>query len=263
MDNTPETVLPTRLGPIRVRHPEGTFVPSEASRIALVAIGTHQELLHGNGIDWGSGSGCLAIATSKVPAVRKVTGLELSDVGVTAARANALVNDVSEKTRFIAANSFAPASDDDAKTLDSLRGHTDFLIANPPSSEGDGFEFYRRVLREAGEFLVDGAPVFMTTSIQYGTKRVEGLARECPGFSYEGILASTDWVPFDLDRPDLMHCLELYAQVEDRGGPEYEFGGIEGGVTGMTDARTALAEFQRSRRRPLTKWLTYLFVRRL
>ncbi|MDP6823564.1 MAG: methyltransferase [Dehalococcoidia bacterium] len=255
--------MATRLGPIRVRHPEGTFAPSEASRIALEAIGTHQELLHGNGIDWGSGSGCLAIATARVPAVREVTGLELSEVGVTAARANAVVNDVSENTRFMAADSFAPASDDDATALNSLLGNTDFLIANPPSSEGDGFDYYRRVLREAGEFLVDGAPVFITTSIQYGTKRVEGLAEECPGFSYDGILASTDWVPFDLDRPDLMHCLELYAREEERGGPKYEFGGIEGGVTGMTDARTALAEFQRSRRRPLTKWLTYLFVRRL
>ena len=258
--NVPESILPTKLGLIRVSHPEGAFVPTEASRIALEAIATHQELLHGKGIDWGSGSGCLTIAAAKVPTVCEVTGLELTEVGVAAARANADLNEVATKVTFIHADSFSPVSEVDRENISNLVGHTDFLIANPPSSEGDGFDFYRRVLREAREFLVDGAPVLITTSIQYGTKRVEGLVQECPGFSYEGILASTDWVPFDLDRPDLLHCLELYAQEEDRGGLKYEFGGIEGDSLGTTDARTSLAEYQRSRRRPLSKWLTYLFV---
>lgn len=258
--NVPESILQTKLGVIRVRHPEGAFVSTEASRIALVAIGTHQGLLHGKGIDWGSGSGCLTIAAAKVPSVREVTGLELSEAGVAAARANADLNKVATKVTFIHADSFTPVSEVDRENISNLVGHTDFFIANPPSSEGDGFDFYRRVLREAREFLVDGAPGFITTSVQYGTKRVEGLVQDCPGFSYEGVLASTDWVPFDLDRPDLLHCLELYAQEEDRGGLKYEFGGIEVDTLEPTDARTSLAEYEQSRRRPLSKWLTYLFV---
>jgi hypothetical protein len=260
--NAPETILPTKLGVIRVRHPEGAFIPTEASRIALVAIETHQELLHGVGIDWGSGSGCLTIAAARVSAVRAMTGLELSEAGVVAARANADVNEAATKVTFINSDSFSPLAEKDGQKVTNLIGQTNFLIANPPSSEGDGFDFYRRVLRESTEFLVNDAPVFITTSIQYGTRRVEGLVQECPGFSYEGILASTDWVPFDLDRPDLMHCLELYAQEEIRGGLIYEFGGIEGMSLEPTDARSSLEEYQKSRRRPLTKWLTYLFVRR-
>jgi hypothetical protein len=109
------------LGEIHIFHPSRTFALTPASRIAIQAIGNCQHPLAGSGLDWGSGTGCLAI------------------------------------------------------------------------------------------------------SYQYGRQRVEGLSQRIPGFSYGGVLASTDWVPFDLQRPDLLHCLELYAEEERRGGLHYVF----------------------------------------
>ena len=45
------------LGELRISHPVGTFPITPASLISLRAIGAHQQLLSGIGIDWGSGSG--------------------------------------------------------------------------------------------------------------------------------------------------------------------------------------------------------------
>ncbi len=47
------------LGDIQILHPPHTFALTPASRIAIQAIGRYQHLIAGNGIDWGSGTGCL------------------------------------------------------------------------------------------------------------------------------------------------------------------------------------------------------------
>lgn len=250
------------LAPVEILHPPGTFALTPASRIGLGAIARNAHLLSGTGLDWGSGTGCLAIVAAKLPAVTRVVGLEIEPANVAMARENARHNAVHHKTLFLHADSYRPFSPGDAGELDTLRGAVDFILANPPSSEGDdGFEFRRIVMRGAGEFLKPGGVTFLNLSFQYGAARVEQIARECPEFHCEGVLASTGWVPFDLARPDLLDCLELYARCERAGGPEYSFPSGDSPGKWM-NAQVALERFRVNGESPLTKWQTLLFRRK-
>jgi SAM-dependent methyltransferase len=265
----------TRLGPessgglreIEIQHPAGTFRLTPASHITLQAIGQNRQLLAGIGLDWGCGSGCLAIAAATLPAVRRVVGFDIVEANVAVARSNAALNGVAEKARFLLSDSYSPASIDDRDFLDALAGKVNFILANPPASDGDdGFGYRRIVLEGARRFLAAGGVVFLNVSLQYGPQRIERLAREAPGFEYRGAIASTDWVPFDLDRPDLLRCLKDYVGEETRGGSDYAFrmltsrGGADAGQAENANARSALLHFHRSGQSPLSKWQTHLFV---
>ena len=248
------------LGEIRIAHPEGTFAITPASLISLEAIANNQHLLAGVGLDWGSGAGCLAIAAARIPAVQRVIGLELSAANVTVARQNAAANGVDPKTKFFESNSYSPISAADRRELESLAGRIDFIVANPPSSDGDdGFGWRRRVLAGARQYLTASGRVFLSVSSQYGMRRVMGLLDDARGFQYGGILASTGWVPFDLDRPDLLECLRLYAQEEARGGLSYAFHDPAANSDQTRTASVALERFDRCGESPLTKWQTHLF----
>jgi methylase of polypeptide subunit release factors len=247
------------LAALQFRHPPGSFNLTPASRIAMRTIGEQQHLLAGRGLDWGSGSGCLAIAAAKIPTVNRVIGLDISPQNIMVARQNAALNGVGEKVTFLLADSYRPLADSDWRQLAAYGGRIDFILANPPSSEGDdGFGYRRIVLAGAPDFLRRGGLLFLNVSYQYGRQRVTNLARGIPGFSYDGLLASTDWVPFDLQRPDLRHCLALYVAEEERGGLQYEFRLHPGSAT-AADARQAWAHFQATGLSPLTRWQTHLF----
>lgn len=247
------------LGDIHLLQPPGAFALTPASRIAIQTIGLHRHLLAGIGLDWGCGAGCLTIAAARVPAVSRVIGLDISPDNVTAARQNAGLNGVVGKTAVFLADAYTPFNPADRTVLDSLRGQINFILANPPSSDGDdGFSYRRLVLEGARPFLAIGGVIFLSISYQYGPERVARLCQEAPGFHYGGVLTSTDWVPFDLRRPDLLHCLELYAAEERRGGLPYAFP-APGAEIAFIDARTALDRFQRTGENPLTQWQTHLF----
>jgi len=248
------------LGEFCISHPPGTFAITPASRIAIRAIGTNRQFLSGVGIDWGSGSGCMAIAAARLPSVEQLIGLELSPANVEIARHNAAQNDIADKLQFIHADSYTPFGEADRKNLQSLRGQIDFILANPPASDGDdGFGFRRAVMRGAGEYLLPGGRIFLNISYQYGEQRTRQLCRDAPGFSYAEPIASTEWVPFDLERPDLLDCLELYAQEEERGGLPYAFAHPEDPEGDPINAGAALQYFHQTGRSPLSKWQTHLF----
>jgi SAM-dependent methyltransferase len=247
------------LGEIQILHPPGTFALTPASHTAIQAIGKHKHLIAGNGIDWGSGTGCLAITAARIEKVKRVIGLEISTFNVEIARQNAILNGVEDKVEFLLSDSFMPFVEADRKSLEAMLGQINFVLANPPSSKGDdGFEYRRLVLREAQQYLVKGGAVFLSISYQYSQQRVERLSEQIPGFSYGGLLTSTDWVSFDLQRSDLFHCLELYAEEERHGGLKYVFMNPQVPNAHM-DAQTALAHFRRTGSSPLTKWQTHLF----
>ena len=261
-DSTRLTAETGALGPICLLHPPGTFAPTPASRISLRAIADHSDLLGGLGIDWGSGAGALAIAAARIPSVEAVLGLEISQENVRIARVNAKSNGVASKVTFVHADSYAPKTAEGRRELESLAGRASFVLANPPASDGDdGFGFRREVLAGARRFLLPEGRVFLGVSSQYGAERIRGLAGLAAGFDHRGTLATTDWVPFDLSRPDLLSCLELYVQSESLGEPVYEFrrGPDDGQIV---DAREALARFRSSGVSPFMKWQTHLFVKR-
>ena len=260
-----EIPVPPALGPepIRIHHPEGAFVPTPASRVALQAIGLQADRIRGRGLDWGSGAGLLAIGAARIAGVEEVLGLELEPRNVRAARDNARRNRVDQKVRFLESDSYRPVSPEGRRALDQLRGATDFMVANPPSSSpvGDGFEFRRVVVRGAPRYLKPGGVLFLSVSIQYGMDRVRGLLRETPGFRYDRVAASSDWVPFDLKRPDLLDNVLTYASEEERGGFRYSFRDPRDPESPMT-AVEAWNLFQATGENPLSRWQSHLFVRK-
>lgn len=248
------------LGALELHHPPGTCRVTPASLIALEAIGRNRRLLSGVGIDWGSGSGVLAIAASRIDAVAKTYGLELTEANVAIARENARLNAAADKTVFLQADSFEPVAAEDRRVLGPLKGHVDFLIANPPASQGDdGFGFRTRVLREASDWLADGARILLNISHQYGHERLGRLCDQFPAVTYHGTLATTGWVPFDLTRADLLECLEQYVRQEQRGAPPYEFQHPSANTDQPMTAQAALAYYHREGTSPLSKWQVHLF----
>jgi hypothetical protein len=143
--------------------------------------------------------------------------------------------------------------------LEALKHKATFILANPPSSEGDdGFAYRREVLRGGRKYLRRSGRVFLGISSQYGAARITRLVRDAPGFAYRGLLASTELVPFDLSRPDLLHCLKLYAAEERRGGLEYTFHNPQ--VQEFTmNAVSGLDMYSSTGRSPLMRWQTHLF----
>lgn len=247
------------LGELEIHQPPGAFALTPASRIALQTIGLHRHLLAGMGLDWGCGTGCLGITAVQIPTVSHIIGLDIDPANIAAAQHNAVVNGVADQMSFFLADSYTPVATADQAALAAYAGRVQFILANPPTSEGDdGFGFRRQVLEGARAFLAPGGVVFLSVSYQYGRTRIHHLTQEIPGFTYGGLLASTDWVPFDMQRPDLYHCVELYAAEEQAGGPLYEFR-HPAAADQILNAQAALAHFQRTGQSPLSQWQTHLF----
>ena len=85
------------------------------------------------------------------------------------------------------------------------------------------------------------------------------LGDQIAGYQYGGVVATTDWVPFNLGRPDLYQCIVNYAAEEQNGGMQYEFADPVRPETVM-NARAALANYQQTQHNPLSKWQTHLFT---
>jgi release factor glutamine methyltransferase len=126
-------------------------------------------------LDFGTGSGCLAIALAVNCPIACVEALDLSLEALELARQNAARHKVAGRIRFFHGNGFR-----------ALPGPVryDLLLANPPyiaSAEivtldpevrdydphgaldggADGLEFYRRLAAEAEPFLKPGAPMML------------------------------------------------------------------------------------------------------
>ena len=101
------------LGEITLQHPPETTPITPATRISIEAIGVHKHLLHGIGIDWGCGGGCLSIAASRIHEVNRVVGFDITEDNVATASENARLNRVEAKTKFMRSDSFEPFSDTD------------------------------------------------------------------------------------------------------------------------------------------------------
>lgn len=250
------------LGQIQFCHPVGTFALTPASNILINAIINKQDFLFGTGIDWGSGVGCLVILAAKIKTVNRVYGLEISEANINAAIKNAEINNVKEKVTFLHSDSYDPFDKANKQELEKNKGKINFILANPPSSEGDdGFEFRRIVLKGAKDYLCKDGIVFLNASFQYGVKRVEELYKNTGDYSYMGLAATTVCVPFDLNRADLLDCLKIYSREEQKGGFEYTFFAEQdaNSYNRYINAQTALENYYKHGKSPWTKWQTHIF----
>jgi len=138
-------------------------------------------------LDFGTGSGCIAIALAvKCPAAR-VTAVDVSAEALVLARQNAERNRVAECIQFAQGDGFAAVSAD---------RRFDLIISNPPyiaSAEigtlqpevrdfdpraaldggADGLDFYRMLAARAGKFLQAGGRVM----VEFGDGQADALKR--------------------------------------------------------------------------------------
>ena len=146
-------------------------------------------------LDFGTGTGCIAIAlAAKCPAA-KITALDISADALALAKQNAAQNQVAERIEFLQGDGFA-----------ALNGKIQFdlLVSNPPyiaSAEiatlepevkdfdprgaldggADGLDFYRRLAAEAKPFLKPDGKIM----VEFGDGQADDLKK---------IFAAEKWV---------------------------------------------------------------------
>jgi len=139
-------------------------------------------------LDFGSGSGCLAIALAVGVPGATVHAIDCSEAAIAVARRNAQRHGVADGIRFHHGDGFAALPDATAPA--------DLLVSNPPyistdeiatldpevrdhdprlALDGgtDGLDFYRRLAAEAPAFLLPRAPVLL----EFGDGQEDDLRR--------------------------------------------------------------------------------------
>ena len=126
-------------------------------------------------LDFGTGTGCIAIALAAKCPTAKITALDISAEALALAKQNALQNQVAERIEFLLGDGFAALTD---------KAQFDLLVSNPPyiaSAEietldpevkdfdprgaldggADGLDFYRRLATEAKPFLKSDGKIML------------------------------------------------------------------------------------------------------
>lgn len=138
-------------------------------------------------LDFGTGSGCIAIAlAAKCPTVR-ITAIDVSDDALAVAKQNAAANKVSELIEFRRGNGFATLNSGDK---------FDLIVSNPPyivseeiatlqpevrdfdprgALDGgvDGLDFYRTLANEAAAFLKPAGKLM----VEFGDGQAEDISK--------------------------------------------------------------------------------------
>ena len=163
-------------------------------------------------LDFGTGSGCIAIALAvKCPAA-SITALDISADALALARENAVKNNVGERVEFLQGNGFAALGEMDAQAPErglpsprmvstQTRGQGcprsfDLIISNPPyiptaeiatlqpevrdfdphgalDGGADGLDFYRRFAVEAAAHLKPGGKIML----EFGDGQAEAIRK--------------------------------------------------------------------------------------
>lgn len=127
-------------------------------------------------VDVGTGSGCVAVALAVELNRVKIFASDISEKAIAIARENAKRHHVSDRIQFLVGDLLEP--------LASWRGDIDVIVCNPPyvskdefstlpqeirdfeprpalTDEADGLVFYRRLSRDAFDYLKNGGYVIL------------------------------------------------------------------------------------------------------
>ena len=126
-------------------------------------------------LDFGTGSGCIAIALAVKCAAAQVTALEVSPDALAVARENAARNGVAQRIEFLQGDGFAALP---------AEASFDLIISNPPyiptaeigslepevrdfdprgalDGGADGLDYYRLLAAQSGKFLQHGGKIMV------------------------------------------------------------------------------------------------------
>jgi release factor glutamine methyltransferase len=141
-------------------------------------------------LDFGTGSGCIAIALAAKCPSAKVTALDISPDALHLAQQNAAKNNVADRIEFLLGDGFSGTGASPVRTTFNL------IISNPPyiptaeiptldpevrdydprsALDGgpDGLDFYRRLAAEARPFLQPNGKIML----EFGDGQAESLRR--------------------------------------------------------------------------------------
>jgi len=147
-------------------------------------------------LDFGTGTGCIAIAlAAKCPAA-KITATDISTDALALAKENAVRHNVAERIEFLQGDGFAAFESDDVSPHSKTGSPHQFnlIISNPPyisSTEiaalqpevrdfdprgaldggADGLDFYRLIASQAAAFLKPGGKVML----EFGDGQAEAI----------------------------------------------------------------------------------------
>lgn len=137
-------------------------------------------------LDFGTGSGCIAIAIAAKCPTARVVAVDVSADAIAVAKQNAASNGVSDRIEFRCGDGFSTLNGNDK---------FDLIVSNPPyiASEeiatletevrdfdprgaldggADGLDFYRRLATEAGAFLKPGGKII----IEFGDDQAKEIS---------------------------------------------------------------------------------------
>ncbi len=173
---------------VLVPRPE-TELLAEAGWTFLSTINHHPS----TALDFGTGSGCIAIALAAKTPAAKITALDISPEALDLAKQNAAKNNLTDRIEFIQGDGFlalssgtgvSPLRTDPHRQDARATTGFDLIISNPPyipSAEiatldpevrnfdprgaldggADGLDFYRRLSAEARPFLKPGGKIML------------------------------------------------------------------------------------------------------
>jgi release factor glutamine methyltransferase len=193
-----ETVFYDRI----IRVSRDTLIPRPETEELVDLIIRENRGLPANIIDFGTGSGCIAIALASNLPGSAVTGIDISDEAITIAKENALLNSVN--VSFIKGDIFSFDTE--------LAGKADIIVSNPPYvrnsekkfmkknvldyephialfvTDSDPLVFYYAILRLSEKILAPAGKVYFEMNEAMG-KPMEELLKS---FKYSEIQIVTD-----------------------------------------------------------------------
>ena len=170
---------------VLVPRPETELLAEEAWKFLSARSTTESQ----TALDFGTGSGCIAIAlAAKVPTAN-ISALDVSEEALALARQNAERNHVGERIQFFHGNGFAALPE-------NLANGFDLIVSNPPyiataeietldpevrdfdprsalDGGADGLDFYRMLANESARFLKPQGRVML----EFGDDQAAAIAK--------------------------------------------------------------------------------------
>jgi release factor glutamine methyltransferase len=169
---------------LNIRLNNATLIPRPETEELVNLIISENRDFHGRITDFGTGSGCIALALAANMPGAVVTGIDISQKAIEQARENAALNRI--KANFITGDIFNP----DIKLL----SQTGILVSNPPYvkesertlmhknvldfepytalfvPDSDPLVYYRSIVKTAGSILLPGGRIYFEINESMGLK---------------------------------------------------------------------------------------------
>jgi release factor glutamine methyltransferase len=175
----------------KIRATRATLIPRQETEELVDLIIRENKAYKGNIVDFGTGSGCIAIALSKYLSGSSVTGTDISAAAIDVARESADLNNV--PVNFLKDDIFNP--------VEILSLKTGIIVSNPPYvrnsekmlmhrnildyepdialfvDDSDPLIFYRKILEIADTILLPEGKVYFEINEAMGSEMIDLMNR--------------------------------------------------------------------------------------